>query len=209
MPGSAQRRATRAAAIQPLATSMMITQIANAAPCVRSALVAPALPLPELADVDAAAQPADHEAADNRAEKIGEQDLEQEFHGAMQISGQENFREHTSDAAAPVALNDVDRHRQHRVHATTYRRTYLRVASAWRAVSDITRMCEVAEIFVPAAHFEHVAGEGAHLGVVDGDHLAPRGAQPRRSTRPRSAGAMSSSATTAMRVPTYMSTLVW
>jgi hypothetical protein len=35
-----------AAANQPFTTSMMITQAAKPAPCVRSALVAPALPLP-------------------------------------------------------------------------------------------------------------------------------------------------------------------
>ena len=89
---------------------MRMTQIANAAPCVRSALVAPALPLPSLADVDAAAQAAHDEAADNGAEKIGEQDLDAEIpwrDGGT--SGQENFREHTTDTAAPVAFNHVDR----------------------------------------------------------------------------------------------------
>ena len=135
MPGNASPGSS-AAAIQPLAMSMTMTQIANAAPCVRSALVAPALPLPDLADVDAAAQAADHEAADNGAEKIGEQDLDAE----IPWSAMRNFKGGKFPRAYIGRRRPRDVQSRRWAAASTastdaYRRVYLRVASAWRAVS--------------------------------------------------------------------------
>ena len=89
-----------------------------------------------------------------------------------------------------------------------YSRAYLCAGSARCAVADIDQDAHVAEVFVPGAELEHVAGEGGHLRVVDGQQLVS-GVEPAGNTRPRSAASMLSSATTAMRVPMLMTTLVW
>ena len=175
----------------------------------RSALVAAGIAAAQLADVDAAAQAADDEAADNGAEKIGEQDLERKFHRDAETQGRKTsasihrtlpppWRSMTSIGTASTASTDA------------YRRAYLRVASAWRAVSRHHQDGEVAQVLVPAADFQHVAGECAHFRVIDGE---PRRG-PRRARRSLDAArgrprAIASSATTAMRVPTCMSTFVW
>ena len=208
MPGIASA-GNSAAATQPLAMSMRMTQIAKRQPLRAQRVGAAGIAAAQLADVDAAAQAADDEAADNGAEKIGEQDLENEFHGEREV-----FQGRKISASIQRTLPPPWRSimsigtREHRVHRGIEPRVLARgerVRGGVRHHED----GEVAQVLVPAAHLEHVAGECAHFGVVDGDSTSRPGAQPRRHARAVGRRRCCRRATTAMRVPTLMTTLVW
>ena len=81
--------------------SMTMTQSAKTLPCVRSAFVPPALPLPSLTDVDAAVEEADEETAEHGADEICQRHFEPELDHALPTRGiTRRFRNGTAPSLA-------------------------------------------------------------------------------------------------------------